>query len=235
MSGHSHFSTIKRQKAINDAAKGNLFSKMARSIMLAAKSGPDPDMNFRLRFEIDKARAASMPKENIERAIAKATTDSANLEEIVYEGFGPGGFSVLVDVATDNKNRSAQEMKTAFDKSGGVMAGKGAVAFNFEKTGFLLVKKNDNVEEQILKIMDSGASDVIDSEDGIEVFALPELLSEVREHILKDGYEIIEVEVQMKPKTLTKLSGEALEKAEKFIDSLESLDDVNKVYTNIDV
>jgi YebC/PmpR family DNA-binding regulatory protein len=125
MSGHSHFSTIKRQKAINDAAKGNLFSKMARSIMLAAKSGPDPDMNFRLRFEIDKARAASMPKENIERAIAKATTDSANLEEIVYEGFGPGGFSVLVDVATDNKNRSAQEMKTAFDKSGGVMAGKG--------------------------------------------------------------------------------------------------------------
>ena len=114
MSGHSHYATIKRQKATNDAAKGNLFSKMARAIMIAAKNGPDPDMNFRLRFEIDKARAASMPKENIERAIAKATTEAANLEEITYEGFGPGGFGVMVEVMSDNKNRTAQEIKNVF-------------------------------------------------------------------------------------------------------------------------
>src|SRR3990167_7017413 len=136
MSGHSHFSTIKRQKAANDAVKGNLFSKMARSIMLAAKGGADPDMNFKLRVEIDKARAASMPKENIERAIAKATTEAANLEEITYEGFGPNGVGVLVEAATDNKNRTAQEMKNVFEKAGGSLAGPGAVSFNFEHKGF---------------------------------------------------------------------------------------------------
>src|SRR3990167_2167546 len=130
MSGHSHFSTIKRQKAANDAVKGNLFSKMARSIMLAAKSGPDPDMNFKLRVEIDKARAASMPKENIERAISKATTEAANLQEITYEGFGPGGVGVIIEAATDNKNRTAQEMKNIFERGGGRLGSPGAVSHN---------------------------------------------------------------------------------------------------------
>src|SRR5258706_9284867 len=128
MSGHSHFATIKRQKAVNDAAKGNLFSKLARSVMIAAKGGADPDMNFKLRVEIDKARAASMPKENIERAIAKATTDEANLDEIAYEGFGPGGVSLIIEVATNNKNRTAQEIKSALEKGGGSLGGPGAVS-----------------------------------------------------------------------------------------------------------
>lgn len=235
MSGHSHFATIKRQKAANDAVKGNLFSKMARSIMMAAKLGGDPDMNFRLRFEIDKARAASMPKENIERAIAKATTDAANLEEIMYEGFGPAGVNFLVDVATDNKNRSAQEMKNVFDRAGGTMAGKGAVAFNFTKTGFMLVKKNSEPDEQMLSIIDSGANDVVDTSDGIEVFVSPEKLGDMKETFAQKGYEVLEMELQMKPINMVKVSESDLEKCEKFIDSLEELDDVNKVFTNLDV
>lgn len=235
MSGHSHFSTIKRQKGINDAAKGNLFSKMARLIMIAAKTGADPDMNFRLRFEIDKARAASMPKENIERAIAKATTESANVEEIVYEGFGPGGVSILVEVASDNKNRTAQEMKNTFEKGGGNMAGKGSVSFNFVKTGFMLVKKTGNTDEQSLELIDAGADDVNDTEDGIEVFVSPDKFSDVREKILAKNFEITEMELQMKPLNLMKVSKEQEEKVIKLIDTLEEMEDVNKVFTNLDV
>lgn len=235
MSGHSHFATIKRQKAANDAVKGNLFSKMARSIMIAAKSGGDPDMNFRLRFEIDKARAASMPKENIERAIAKATTEASNLEEVVYEGFGPAGVSVIVEATTDNKNRTAQEMKNVFEKNGGNMAGKGSVAFNFVRTGFLLVKKNDSPDEQILNIIDAGASDVNDVEGEIEVYVAPESLGDLRKILLEKGYEITEMEIQMKPVNLVKVDSESLAKVEKFVESLEEMDDVNKVFTNIDV
>src|ERR1035437_7973393 len=165
MSGHSHYATIKRQKATNDAAKGNLFSKMARSIMIVAKNGPDPDMNFRLRFEIDKARAASMPKENIERAIAKATTEAANLEEITYEGFGPGGFGVMVEVMSDNKNRTSQEIGNVFTRGGGTLAGPNAVAFNFESKGFMLVKKGVEADAQELALIDAGAEDIVDAGD----------------------------------------------------------------------
>lgn len=235
MSGHSHFATIKRQKAANDAVKGNLFSKMARSIMIAAKAGADPDMNFRLRFEIDKARAASMPKENIERAIAKATSESSNLEEITYEGFGPGGFSVIVETATDNKNRTAQEMKNNFEKNGGNMAGKGSVAFNFEKKGFMLIKKSENFEDQMLKIIDLGVEDVQDSEAGIEVFVQPEAFGDIRKKIIEAGFELQEIELQMKPLNFVKLTGNDIDKAVKFIENIEAMDDVSKVFTNIDV
>lgn len=235
MSGHSHFATIKRQKAANDAVKGNLFSKMARSIMIAAKSGGDPDMNYKLRFEIDKARAASMPKENIERAIAKATTEASNLEEVVYEGFGPAGVSVIVEATTDNKNRTAQEMKSIFEKAGGNMAGKGSVAFNFERTGFILVAKNNNPDDQIMTIIDAGANDVNDVSDGIEVYVEPDKLGELRKVLLDKGFEILEFELQMKPTNLVKVEGENLAKVEKFVENLEALDDVSRVFTNIDV
>ncbi|KKU09419.1 MAG: transcriptional regulator, partial [Candidatus Woesebacteria bacterium GW2011_GWB1_45_5] len=190
MSGHSHFATIKRQKAVNDAAKGNLFSKMARSIMLAAKSGADPDMNFKLRFEIDKARAVSMPKENIERAISKATTEAANLQEVTYEGFGPGGVSVIVEAATDNKNRTAQEMKNIFERAGGSLAGPGAVSFNFENKGFMLVKKNENPEGMMLSLIDAGVEDIEESDDGLEVYVAPDKLSEMHKKIQALGFEI---------------------------------------------
>ena len=235
MSGHRHFATIKRQKAANDAVKGNLFSKMARSIMLAAKGGADPDMNFKLRVEIDKARAASMPKENIERAIAKATTEAANLEELTYEGFGPNGLNVVVEAATNNKNRTAQEIKSIFEKSGGSMGGPGAVMFNFESKGFLFVKKSDNSEEQMLKLIDAGVEDVNETEDGIEVYVAPEHLGDTRKKLQELGFVVVETELQLKPKNVMKIeTPEQEEKIMKFLDSLEENDDVSKVFSNLE-
>ncbi len=236
MSGHSHYATIKRQKAVNDAAKGNLFSKMARAIMIAAKGGADPDMNYKLRFEIDKARAASMPKENIERAIAKATTEAANLEEITYEGFGPGGFGVMVEVLSDNKNRTAQEIGNIFQKSGGTLAGPNAVAFNFESKGFMLVKKNDDPDGQMLTLIDAGAEDIQDSKDGFEVYVPADKLSLVNKKLLEMGFEVTETELQMKPRNLQTIENPAeAAKAIKFLETMEENDDVQKVFTNLDI
>ena len=236
MSGHSHYATIKRQKATNDAAKGNLFSKMARAIMIAAKNGADPDMNFKLRFEIDKARAISMPKENIERAIAKATTESANLAEITYEGFGPGGFGVMVEVMSDNKNRTAQEIKNVFERGGGSLAGPNAVAFNFESKGFMLIKKTADPDTQMLELIDAGAEDMEDTEDGFEVYVAPESLSAIHKNLLDKGFEVTETELQMMPKNFHTVGSPAeAAKALKFLDEIESLDDVQKVFSNLDI
>ncbi len=236
MSGHSHYATIKRQKGANDAAKGNLFSKLARSIMIAAKNGADPDMNFKLRFEIDKARVASMPRENIDRAIAKATTEAANIEEIMYEGFGPGGIGVICEVASDNKNRTAQEMKNIFDKNGGNLAGPGAVSFNFESKGFMLVKKSGDPETQMLSLIDAGVDDVNETDDGIEVYTAPEKLSEIHKLLSAKGFEISEAELQMKPKNLQEITDVATAgKCLKFMDALEDSEDVQKVYSNLDI
>ena len=235
MSGHSHFATIKRQKAANDAVKGNMFSKMVRSIMIAAKGGADPDMNFKLRVEIDKARAISMPKENIERAIAKATTEEANLDELNYEGFGPGGLNVVVEAVTNNKNRTAQEIKNIFEKAGGSMGGPGAVMFNFEKKGFLFVKKTANAEDEMLKLIDAGVEDVNETEDGIEVYTAPEKLGETRKKLQELGFEVTETELQLKPLNTMKIeSPEQEEKIMKFIDALDENDDVQKVFTNLE-
>jgi YebC/PmpR family DNA-binding regulatory protein len=236
MSGHSHFATIKRQKAVNDAAKGNLFSKLARAIMVAAKGGADPDMNFKLRVEIDKARAASMPKENIDRAIAKATTEAANLIEIVYEGFGPGGIGVIINVTTDNKNRSAQEIKNLFERAGGSMAGPGAVSFNFESKGYILVKKSEDSETQMLTMIDLGVEDVSDTNDGIEVYVAPEKLNEQRKKFEESGFEIIETELVMKPKNFQTITDAAVAtKAITFLETVEEQDDVAKVFSNLDI
>ncbi len=236
MSGHSHFATIKRQKQANDALKGNLFSKLARSIMIAAKSGPDPDMNFKLRFEIDKARAASMPKENIERAIAKATTEASNLEEITYEGFGPSGINVMIQVASDNKNRTAQEIGNVFNRAGGSMGGPNSVAFNFENKGFLVVKKNEDSDTQMLSIIDSGAEDMEDVGSEFEVYTAPDKLSEVQKKLVEQGFEVKDMELQMKPKMLTSINDVSVaQKVMKFIDEVENMDDVQRVFTNADI
>lgn len=204
--------------------------------MIAAKGGADPDMNFKLRFEIDKAREASMPKENIDRAIARATTEAANLEEIMYEGFGPAGISVIVEVASDNKNRTAQEMKNLFEKNGGNLAGPGAVSFNFESKGFMLVKKKEDPESQMLSLIDAGVEDVNETEDGIEVYTVPEKLGEIHKALSAKGFEITQAELQMKPKNLQVIEDPAsAAKAIKFLDALEELDDVQKVFSNLDI
>lgn len=236
MSGHSHFATIKRQKAANDAVKGNLFSKLARNIMIAAKGGADPDMNFKLRVEIDKARAASLPKENIDRAIAKATTEAANLQEIMYEGFGPGGISVMVEATTDNKNRMAQEISNLFSKSGGNLAGPGAVAHNFVHCGFMLVKKSEDPESQMLTMIDLGVEDVTDTPEGIEVYTAPDKLGQERKKFLDAKFDLIETELIMKPKNLQTITDSAVAaKALTFLDNLEDHDDVSKVFSNIEI
>lgn len=236
MSGHSHYATIKRQKAANDAAKGNVFSKMARAIMIAAKGGPDPDMNFKLRVTIDKARSVNMPKENIERAIAKATTEAANIQEITYEGFGPLGVSVIVEAATDNKNRTAQEIKGTFERGGGSLAGPGAVSFNFESKGFMLIQKSGDADEQMLKLIDAGAEDINDSEGGLEVYVAPEKLGEIHKKLSALGFEVSEAELIMKPKIFVEVkTKEDAEKVFKFLDTLEELEDVQKVFSNVDV
>ncbi|KKR57354.1 MAG: transcriptional regulator [Candidatus Woesebacteria bacterium GW2011_GWC2_40_30] len=221
MSGHSHFATIKRQKAVNDAAKGNLFSKMARAIMIAAKSGGDPDMNFKLRFEIDKARAVSMPKENIERAIAKATTEAANLEEITYEGFGPGGIGVI---------------KNLFDRAGGSMGGPNSVAFNFESKGFMVIKKKDDPDAQMLQLIDAGAEDMEDIGSSFEIYVAPDKLGQIHKALVAAGFEVTETELQMKPKNFVTVTDPSTAgKIMKFIDEVESHDDVQNVFINADI
>jgi YebC/PmpR family DNA-binding regulatory protein len=209
---------------------------MARAIMIAAKNGPDPDMNFRLRFEIDKAREASMPKENIERAIAKATTEAANLVEITYEGFGPGGFGVMVEVMSDNKNRTAQEIKSVFERGGGTLAGPNAVAFNFESKGFMLVKKSADPDSQMLALIDAGVEDIEDSGDGFEVYTAPEKLSEMHKKLVGSSFEVSQAELQMKPKNFQTITDPAVAtKALKFLDDVEGLEDVQKVFSNLDI
>ena len=204
--------------------------------MLAAKGGADPESNFKLRVAIDRARADSMPKDNIERAISKATTEAANIQEIMYEGFGPGGIGVLVEAATDNKNRTAQEMKNIFEKGGGSLGSPGAVSYNFESKGFLLVKKSSDVDPQTLSLIDMGAEDIVESEDGLEVYVAPDKLGEIKKKAEAAGLTISEMELQMKPKNLTSVSNpEEAGKAIKFLETLEEADDVQKVYSNLDI
>ncbi len=235
MSGHSHYATIKRQKESKDAAKGNVFSKLARAITIAAKAGPDPDSNFKLRVEIDRARASNMPKENIERALRSAQ-DKQDLEEMEYEGFGPGGIAVIVNVATDNKNRTAQEIKNLFERAGGSLAGPGAVSFNFEPKGFMLLEKSSDPESQMLQLIDLGVEDVEEKEDGIEVYTAPDKLGEIRKKLEEAGFVIKETELYMKPKTpLAITDPNTASKAMNFLNLLEEHEDVQKVYTNLNI
>ena len=234
MSGHSHFATIKRQKAANDAVKGNLFSKLARAIMIAAKDGPDPEMNFKLRVEIDKAKSMGLPKDNIERAIGKASGEGSSIEEITYEGFGPSGLFVIVNTATDNKNRTAQEIKSLFEKNGGRMGGPGSVAYNFDHKGYILVKKSQDSEDLMLKLIDFGISDMVEEEFGIVIFVEPHELSSVRKKIIDAGIEVLETELQMRPKMPISIDDPAqLEKIVKFLDAFDDHDDVSSVYSNL--
>jgi YebC/PmpR family DNA-binding regulatory protein len=237
MSGHSHYAQIHRQKGLNDAKKGNLFSKLARAISIAVKDGgASPDSNLKLRVAIEKAREASMPKENVERAIAKGSGGGEDLTEVVYEGFGPFGVAVMVEAATDNKNRTAQEIKNIFERAGGSLAGPGAVSFNFESKGFMLIKKSSDVESQMLQLIDAGVEDVLETEDGIEVYVAPEKLGQVHKTLGDKGFEILQTELQMKPKNPQIVENPVeVEKVIKFLDDLEDQEDVQKVFTNLDV
>lgn len=239
MSGHSHYATIKRQKGLKDAVKGKVFSKMSRAISLAVKAGggvTDPDANYKLRMAVDAARAANMPKENIDRAISRAGGDGTSLEEITYEGFAPGGVGVIVEAATDNRNRTSQEIKNILEKGGGSMAGPGSVSFNFESKGLILVKKGESPDEQILSLIDLGADDVEETSDSIEVYVNPDKLTDVKNKIQEMSYQVISVELTKRPKNLLTIESQGdAQRIIKLLDNLEESEDVQKVYANLDM
>ena len=240
MSGHSKWSTIKRQKGANDAKRGALFTKVAREISVAARQGGgDPDANYRLRLAVEKARAVNMPADNIQRTIDKATGggEGEQFEEIVYEGYGPGGVAVLVEAATDNRNRTAAEVRSIFTKTGGQLAGSGAVAWQFEPRGLIAVARDGvDPDEVALAAIDAGADDV-DTEDPetIEIFTAPADLERVRVALDQAGVPVDSAENTMIAKQTVELDSAKARQALRLVEQLEDLDDVQRVTANFDI
>jgi YebC/PmpR family DNA-binding regulatory protein len=240
MSGHSKWSTIKRQKGANDAKRGALFTKVAREISVAARQGGgDPDANYRLRLAIEKARAVNMPADNIKRTIEKATGggDAEQFEEIVYEGYGPGGVAVLVEAATDNRNRTAADVRSIFTKAGGQLAGSGAVAWQFEPRGLIAIAPDgQDADEVALAAIDAGAEDV-DTDDpaAIEIFTSPADLERVRQALEAAGVAIDSAESTMVAKQTVELDSTRARQALRLVEQLEDLDDVQRVTANFDI
>jgi len=233
MSGHSKWSTIKRQKAANDIARGKVFSKLARAITIAAKSGgTDPDTNYKLRVAIESARSENMPKQTIERAINKAGGELI-LEEVTYEGFAPGGVGILVNVATDNRNRTSQIIKNIFERFGGSLGGPGSVSFNFELKGYLLIEKDKDYESQILSLIDLGVEEMDEDEKEIEVFTNSQDLFNFKTKIEQKGFKVLKAQLVQKPKNFVYVDSKNQEKLLELIDELESCEDVTSVYDNV--
>ena len=239
MSGHSKWSTIKRQKGANDARRGALFTKVAREISVAARQGGgDPDANYRLRLAIEKARAVNMPADNIKRTIEKATGggDAEQFEEIVYEGYGPGGVALLVEAATDNRNRTAADVRSIFTKAGGQLAGSGAVAWQFEARGLITVPRDGTDPDEIaLAAIDAGAVDVDTEADPIEIYTEPADLEGVRKALGAAGVNVEDAESAMIAKQPVNLEADQVRKALRMVDLLEELEDVQRVTTNVDI
>jgi YebC/PmpR family DNA-binding regulatory protein len=237
MSGHSHYATIKRAKEAKDSQRGKIFSKMAREIAIAVREGrgTDPNFNYKLRMILDKARSFNMPKSNIERAINSGTSGEA-LKEVIYEGFGPSGVAVMVVAATDNHNRTGQEIKNLFERAGGNLGGPGSVSFNFDNKGLILIQKAADSQKQMLQLIDLGVEDVEETEDAIEVYVAPDRLNEVRNKLEGANFNIISSELCLKPKNFVTISDpKDSEKILSFLDSLEEHDDVQRVYANVDI
>ena len=239
MSGHSKWSTIKRQKGANDAKRGALFTKVAREIIVAAKSGGgDPDANYRLRLAIDKARSVNMPMDNIKRAIERATGggEGNDFEEIIYEGYGPGGIAILVETQTDNKNRTAAEVRSVFTKAGGQLAGAGAVAWQFEQRGLIAIPRaGADPDEVALVAIDVGADDIDTDADPIEVYTTPHDLQHVRAGLEAAGVKIESAEIAMIAKNVVELDASRARQALRLLESLEDLEDTQRVTANFDI
>ncbi len=241
MSGHSKWSSIKHKKGAADAKRGKLFSKLSRAIIVAAKEGgPDPGGNLALQNAIEKAKSYSMPKDNIERAIAKgsgADAEGSHFETVVYEGYGPDGVAVLVEALTDNRNRTASDVRHVFTKFGGNLGTTGAVAWLFERRGVVLVDAEGVDEDELmLAAADGGADDVEQDGSVFQVSALPERLAAVREAIEAAGLTVTSAELSMIPKTTVEVADEAsAKKVVRLIDALEESDDVQDVFANFDI
>ena len=235
MSGHSKWSTIKREKGAKDAARGAVFTKIGNAIAIAARAGTDPNTNFALRLAIDKAKAANMPSNNIDRAIQRvADKNAAQLQELLYEGYGPGGVAILAEVATDNINRTYPEVRLAFSKHGGNIAEKGAVAFQFDHRGMVRVKGKG--DELLMQALDAGAEDVQEEGDESVVYTVPSDLAKVRDALREAGLEILDAELTYVPNTTVEITDkETAGKIMRLMDALEDVEDVTNTYVNFDI
>ena len=236
MSGHSKWHNIQAKKGKADAARGKIFTKLGRELLIAVKEGgPDPAGNSKLKNVIAKCKAANMPNDTINNAIKKASTSNENYEEIIYEGYGPNGVAVIVEAATDNKNRTAADVRHAFDKAGGNLGTNGCVAYMFNKKGVIVIEKASTSidEEELMMIaLEAGAEDFESSEEIYEITTDPVDFSTVREKLEEQGLEFLEAEVQMVPTTTVALDEKGVEKMERLIERLEDLDDVSNIYHN---
>ncbi|MDA8237804.1 MAG: YebC/PmpR family DNA-binding transcriptional regulator [Chloroflexi bacterium] len=239
MSGHSKWSQIKRQKGANDVRRGAIFTKMGREIAVAARAGGgDPDGNFRLRLAIEKARAVNMPADTIKRAVEKATGggEGEQFEEIVYEGYGPGGVAVLVEAATDNRNRTAAEVRSIFSKAGGQLAGSGAVAWQFEQRGVVAVPRaSADPDEVALLAIDAGASDVETTTDPLEIYTEPGDLEGVQKALLAAGVAIESADTAMIAKQTVAVDAARARQNLRLVEHLEDLEDVQRVTSNLEL
>jgi YebC/PmpR family DNA-binding regulatory protein len=236
MSGHSKWATIKRAKGAADAKRGKLFSKLAKNIAVAVRVGgsTDANFNFKLRIAIDKAKAAAMPADNIERAIKRGAGEGKEaIESVVYEGYGPSGSALIVEAVTDNKNRTTQTMRNSFNKFGGRMGEQGSVAWMFESKGQILLEKQPGTEDLGLELIDIGAEDIKETNEGLEVYTLPIDLEKVKKYIEDKGLKILDAEVIMKPNQSVDLSEEDAKKVHDLIALLEDDDDVMNVHSNL--
>ena len=235
MSGHSKWETIKRQKGANDAKRGVLFTKLGNQIAIAARGGTDPSTNFALRIAIDSAKAANMPMANIERAIQRvADKSAAQVEEVVYEGYGPGGIAILIECATDNRNRTFPEVRHAFSKCGGAIADPGSVAFQFTRKGVIRMKGSG--DEALMIALDAGAEDAVEAGAEMIVYTDSKELAKVRSIISDHGYEITEAVLSYIPNATVEVSDpEIARKVVKLIDTLDELDDTIQTYSNFEL
>lgn len=238
MSGHSKWANIKNKKGKTDAQRGKIFTKLGREIQIAVRAGgSDPESNSKLKDTIAKAKANNMPNDNIQRSIKKASGEGSAevIEEIIYEGYGPGGVAIIIEAVTDNRNRTAGEVRHLFDKNGGNMGTTGCVSFMFDKKGLIVIENDGSIDEDTLMmdVLDCGADDCNVSEEAFEIITDPNNFSAVRDGLEKKGYTFAEAEVSMIPQSYTTLTDEKqLEQIERLIDGLEDNDDVMEVYHN---
>lgn len=239
MSGHSKWANIKRKKGKNDAIRGKITTKIGREITIAVRmGGPDPVGNMRLKLALQKAKENNIPKDNIKRAIQKGAgaTEGQNYEEIVYEGYGPAGVAVTVNVLTDNRNRAAAAVRHEFSKCGGNLGATGCVGWMFHSTGIFVVSKEQTDEDKLMEVaLDAGADDVKDEGEEFEIITTPEAFDDVEKALADAGIETEHASITMVPENTIKLTGEDAAKMERFVDALDEIDDVQDVYHNADL
>lgn len=237
MSGHSKWATIKRAKGAADAKRGKLFSKLSKNISVAVRTGggnTDPSFNFKLRMAIDKAKEAAMPADNIDRAIKRGAGEGKEaIESVVYEGYGPAGSALIIEAVTDNKNRTTQTVRNTFNKAGGRMGEQGSVGWMFESKGQILLEKQPGTEDLALELIDVGAEDIKESDEGLEIYTLPIDLEKVKKYLEDKGLKTLAAEVIMKPNQSVELSEEDAKKVQDLIATLEEDDDVMGVHSNV--